>query len=333
MNVFSDFRWNMAAGRALTGDALHVKPVARINGVEIVAGLDSSAHRHILVRLGKEMTSPSEQRTRGLSLQVRDLAEPGAEQGRYIDIACQEAAGHAALDLIGNEIVDALAADASDPGASVSRVVGRWRRFWGQIPQSLLSVQEQLGLFAELWFLFMWLGNRLPLAQAMARWRGPLGARHDFESPGVSVEVKGTMSARGAVHRIHGITQLEPPEAGRLWLFSLQARNEDGATNSLPAIVRHGQQRTASDPAVAAMLEDLLSKAGYSASHEAEYEKLRLRIVAEGLYQVDDRFPRLVRTSFVGGVPGGVEAIDYDINLGAFGHLLVASSPTGSFPL
>jgi len=150
---------------------------------------------------------------------------------------------------------------------------------------------------------------------------------------GPDFEVKASMAVRGPSHRIHGLTQLEPPESGRLLLFSLQVRNEDGAANSLPAIVRRGQQLAASDLVVAERLEDLLAKAGYSASHEAEYEKLRLRIVAEGLYRVSDDFPRLVRTSFPGGVPGGVDGIDYDINLGGFGHLLVASRATDPFPV
>jgi hypothetical protein len=333
MTGFSDFRWDVAAGRSLTGDALHVKRVARISGVEIVAGVDSYGQRHILVKLDDEMPDPPEQRTRGLSLRVRNLAEPGADQGRYIDIECHEVAGHAALGVIGNEIIEAMASDSHDPGAAVSRVVSRWRRFWGQIPQSLLSVQEQVGLFAELWFLLTWLASRLPLSQAVSRWRGPLGARHDFESTGMSVEVKASMAVRGPAHRIHGLTQLEPPESGDLFLFSLQVRNEDGATNSLPAIVRRGQQLAAADLAVAERLEDLLAKAGYSASHEAEYEKLRLRIVEEGLYRVSGDFPRLVRMSFPQGVPDGVDGIEYDINLGGFGHLLVASRATDPFPV
>ncbi len=333
MTAFSDFGWEEVVGRTLTGDRLRVKRVAEVLGVQIVAGVDSFGQRHILVKLEDDMPDPPEQRTRGLSLRVRDLAEPGADQGRYIDIECHEAAGHAALGVIGNEIIEAMASESHDPGAAVSRVVSRWRRFWGQIPQSLLSVQEQVGLFAELWFLLTWLASRLPLAEAVSRWRGPLRARHDFESAGMSVEVKASMAVRGPAHRINGLTQLEPPESGKLMLFSLQVRNEDGATNSLPAIVRRGQQLAASDLAVAERLEDLLAKAGYSASHEAEYEKLRLRIVAEGLYRVSDDFPRLVRASFPGGVPGGVDGIEYDINLGGFGHLLVASRATDPFPV
>jgi hypothetical protein len=333
VSEFAEFGWEAVAGRALTGDALHVKRVARVSGVEIVAGVDSYGQRHILVKLDDEMPDPPEQRTRGLSLRVRDLAEPGADRGRYLDIECHESAGHAALAVIGNEIIEAMVTESHDPGAAVSRVVSRWRRFWGQIPQSLLSVPEQIGLFAELWFLLTWLASRLPLPQALSRWRGPLGARHDFEYPGLSVEVKASTSTRGPSHRIHGVTQLEPPESGALLLFSLQVRNEDGAANSLPAIVRRGQQLAALDASVAERLEDLLAKAGYSASHEAEYEKLRLRIVAEGLYRVDDDFPRLVRTSFLGGVPGGVEGIEYDINLGGFGHLLIASRATAPFPV
>ncbi len=332
MTTFGDFPWEAISGRTLSGEALHVRQAARIGMVDIVAGVDCAGRRHILVRLGDGMAAPTEQRTRGLSLRVRELTEPGAEPGRYIDIECHDVAGHAALGLIGNEIIDVLRVDGSDPGGAVTHVVSRWRRFWGQIPQSTLTVSEQLGLFAELWFLLMWLPGRLSLSEAVSRWRGPLGARHDFESAGLSVEVKASMATRRATHHVHGITQLEAPDAGDLFLFSLQARNEDGATNSLPAIVQHGRRLATADIGVAERFEDLLARAGYSSSHDTEYEKLRLRIIAEGLYHVREDFPRLTRRSFPGGVPGGVEGIEYDINLGGFGHLLVASRPTDSFP-
>ena len=103
------------------------------------------------------------------------------------------------------------------------------------------------------------------------------------------------------------------PHEWNRFLLRLPGRNEDCATIALPAIVRRGQQLAAADLAVAERLEDLLVKAGYSASHEAEYEKLRLRIVEEGLHRVSGDFPRLVRTSFSEGVPDGVDGIEYDI--------------------
>jgi hypothetical protein len=333
VTAFTDFAWGAIEGRTLTGDALHVRQAARVSGVEIVGGVDSQGRRHILVKLSEGMPDPAEQRTRGVSLRVRELTGPGTEPGRYIDIECQDPAGHAAFGLIGNEIIEAMLADGSDPGGGVSNVVDRWRRFWGQLPHSTLTVAEQIGLFAELWFLLMWLGSRMPLPEAVSRWRGPLGARHDFETPGLSVEVKASMATRGALHRVNGITQLEAPEAGELFIFSLQARNEDGARNSLPAIVAHGRRLAESDAGVAERFEDLLARAGYSALHETEYAKLRLRIVAEELYHVSQDFPRLTRESFRGGVPGGVEGIEYDINLGGFGHLLVASRPADGFPI
>src|SRR5207245_778158 len=99
---------------------------------------------------------------------------------------------------------------------SVARVFARWRRFWGQLPQHLLSREQQLGLFAELWFLNVWLLPRVDAAEAVTRWRGPFGARHDFEWPTRSVEVKVTTSTRGPIHYIHGLDQLVPPDGGNL---------------------------------------------------------------------------------------------------------------------
>jgi hypothetical protein len=49
-----------------------------------------------------------------------------------------------------------------------------------------------------------------------------------------------------------------------------------------------------------------------------------LRVVEEGLFAVRDDFPRLTPARFSGGIPGGVERIEYEINLNTFDHLRVA---------
>jgi hypothetical protein len=195
------------------------------------------------------------------------------------------------------------------------------------MPRSLLSRSDQLGLFGELWFLRVWLLPHVGARMAVDRWRGPTGSRHDFEWSGRSVEGKATTSTRGNVHRINGVDQLMPPDGGVLYLFSVRLREEAGSSNTLPALVRAISQEVGADPEAADRFETTLTRAGYSLLHAEEYEKHRLRVVEEGLYAVRDNFPRIVPASFPGGVPGGVEALEYEINLGGFDHLRIARSP------
>ena len=79
--------------------------------------------------------------------------------------------------------------------------------------------------------------------------------------------------------------------------------------------------------------ETALAQVGYSPAHEEEYAKLKLRIVEQGLFRVQDDFPRLTGASFTGALPPGVERVEYEINLAGFGHLCVATRPEDFFQM
>jgi len=262
--------------------------------------------------------------SRGLSVETKELAVHGYNPACYLDLECHDATGYDALDLIGGEIAEALSRDSHSPAEVVHRILAKWRRFWGQIPRQLLSREQQLGLFAELWFLSMWLAPRIGIEEAARCWRGPFGARHDFEWRGRSVEVKATTSVRGMIHRVHGIDQLVPPDGGDLLFFSLRLREEAGASNTLPGLVALCREQFAQNDDALAQVEAALAQIGYSLAHEADYEKLRLRVVEEGLFTVNDRFPRITPTSLKAGVPQGVERVEYEINLSGFADLCIA---------
>jgi hypothetical protein len=319
--------WEWPLETVLADDRLRVKRVTAQDRREILSGRDAENRRHILIRIAEDEGAPAAVSTRGIAVSVRNLSEPGQNPGRFIDIVCHDAGGHAAFHLIGDEIASALSDGDSAPCDVVDLVIGRWRQFWGRLPQSMLSIPEQIGLFAELWFLLTWVG-REDVATALDRWRGPTGARHDFEWQGYSVEVKATTSVHRLVHRINGVDQLVPPETGSLLLFSLQVRQEEGAANSLPSVVGMCRSRIVGNADAALDLEDKLARIGYSSTHDPEYGRLRLRVGSEGLYRVDHDFPRITPSSFHGGVPNGVEKIEYDVNLNGFDHLRVAIRPS-----
>jgi hypothetical protein len=232
---------------------------------------------------------------------------------------CSDPAGHDVFQLIGGELASHLERN-EDPAESVLRVLAKWRRFWGQLSKDLMSRSEQIGLFAELWFIHAWLIPLFGPRDAVRKWRGPTGSRHDFEWAGVSVETKATTSVHSVVHHVNGLDQLLEPEQGRLFLFSMQLREEAGANSSLPSVVAACKRDVEPDNEAIEEFEVRLLQAGYSAAHEDEYDKLRLRAVKEVLYSVVDDFPRILTRSLVGGCPAGVEYVGYDINLAGFDH-------------
>lgn len=318
--------WTRLAGARPSGDVLTARLGAPDVTDRLLAALDSEARRHLLIALHPDEEHLHDVESRGLSVVTRELNLPDHTLTHYLDITCHDAAGHDAFDLIGGELAGQIATAAHPPAESVRRVLAKWRRFWGQLPRTLLSHEEQLGLFAELWFLSVWLLSRRTPGDAVAGWRGPSGARHDFEWQSRSVEVKATTSTRGRIHRINGLDQLLPPESGELLFFSLRVREEAGATNTLPLLIDRCRTQMSADADALTRFETSLAQAGYSPSHEEEYARMHLRIVEEGLFPVQADFPRLTPAQFPNGLPAGIERVEYEINLSTFGHLCVARS-------
>jgi len=327
MNTIAPEVWVRLSSEQVSGETLWARWAAPDVTERLVAALDSDGKRHLLIPVLPSEKGVEDSKSRGMEVATRELAMPNHAPGRYLDLTCHEATGYQAFDLIGGELAERLAADEETAPETVTRVLAKWRRFWGQSPKQLLSREKQIGLFAEVWFLAYWLIPRFGVDEAVVRWRGPFGSRHDFEWPGRSVEIKATTSTRGRIHRINGLDQLAPPDNGTLFCFSLQLREEAGASNTLPNVIAVYRVLSEGHANALSLFENALLQAEYSPVHESEYAEMKLRVVEQGLYAVRDDFPRLTQADFPNGLPLGVEHVEFDINLGGFAHLCIARQP------
>ncbi|MBI5101563.1 MAG: PD-(D/E)XK motif protein [Nitrospirae bacterium] len=333
MSRIAEDVWKRLAGARIKGQTLWARRAAPDVTDRLLAALDAGGQRHLLVYLRPEEKGLHDSHSRGLSVNTRELEVPAHDIGRYMDIVCQDATGHEAFDLVGGELAQRLQTGRESATDCVTHVLAKWRRFWGQLPRAILSREKQLGLIGELWFLSLWLIPRVGPSEAIVRWRGPFNGRHDFEWVGRSIEVKTTTSTRGKIHRIHGIEQLAPPERGELLFYSLRLREEAGASNTLPSLVAICRKQLEGLEEAQSRLESGLAQYGYSSAHDEEYEKQKFRVVEEGLFAVRDEFPRLTPAMITGGVPGGVEYVEYEIDLSGFEHLRVAQRSSDAFTI
>lgn len=282
--------------------------------------VDDENRRHLLVAAPRSEWLRDDQ-SRGLRLQGQELSIGGNPVEPYLDLCCVEPAGHPAFDLVIDRVLAHLA-EGHAASAALQKTLTYWRRFWLNSLSPGPSAEELRGLFGELWFLSRWL---LPKdSGAIFQWKGPSGARHDFESPGLSVEVKTTASTGAPIHRINGLEQLMGPASGALFLFSLRVRPEEGATENLLGLLEQVRKQLAGDGAAQSHLDYQLEQFHYSPLHEPLYERARLRVVSERLYQVTGGFPRLTPSSFPAGLPVGVSGIAYDLDLNACEAYVVA---------
>lgn len=285
---------------------------------------DHEGAPHLLLELAGERREFNDDRSRGLHVVAHPLRVEGRPEAPFIDVRSTDPAGRELFRLVTTEIVDAVERGIP-PAESVEQTIARWRRFWGDVPEQGLSPEQVRGLFGELWFLLFWL---LPSDHRhIEHWFGFEQGRHDFQWPHLAVECKATTSVRGHIHRINGIDQLAIPERGNLYLFSLRVREEGSASNSLVTLVERALATLKGNDALVDQLELGLARSGYSPAHANRYRTMTFHVVDERLYQVGDGFPRLTPTSFAGGVPTGIERIEYDINLGTAQGLCVAERP------
>lgn len=326
-----DLRWDLLEAQPPGGERLTVRTAMPDRNGDVLIAIDAARRRHVLVGIPPgEPSELVERISRGIAVQTVEMNDGSGHLHKFLEIACLEPQGYAALDVIAGELVGALEA-----GASIGRVrlvlnvLAKWRRFWSGINQGLLSREKQLGLFGELWFLGRWLSPGSGAAKAVQTWRGPTGARNDFEKPGLAIEVKTTIRL-DAAHVIHGLEQLLEPPGGSLFLFSLAVRDEASGAETLPGIVQEIRGLLEEDYSALAHFDSTLYASGYDDAHASEYAKLALRVHSEELYRVSADFPRLIPNSLTAGLPPGVGNVRYELRLDAALPWLVADSPSSA---
>jgi len=327
--MFNDEVWKILESEPPKGDNLNARLLLPELSKKLYAGIDSSKQRHILIPLNDKEKGLSDSQSRGLSVVTKDLVVGGFKPQRYLDIICQDSNGHIIFNVIAKEIVECL--ERGEPQEIVANVISKWRRFWRQAPKEMLSYEQIIGLYAELWFLYNWMFKKLDVSKAVNSWRGPFSSRHDFEMKGKSIEAKATTKQQNRTHKVHGIDQLSPPENSKLMFFSLRLREEQGAENDLPLLIGLIQEKLKENIETLSKFENTLAVAGYSPVYNEEYSKLKFRIVDQKLFDVTDEFPRIINDSFVSGLPSGVGTIEYTISLDGYDKLCIAKSPDDDF--
>lgn len=321
--------WEILSGRPPSGERLTAKPIYTELTQKLYCALDAQNHRHLLVLLNKEDTALTDIQSRGISAITRDLVVEQENPHKYIDIECRDTLGHPAFDLLALEIAELLGKKNLPPAAATSRVLAKWRRFWGRKPSNLLNRREQIGLFAELWFLSKWLipGSGAEVVQS---WCGPSGSRNDFETEKFSVEVKATTLQRGRIYHINDIEQLETPSDKALYFYAMRLREISTQGENLVRVLTALRKMLAEHPDALDHLEEGLALIGYNEAHSEEYKDLRFEVTEECLFEVKDHFPRLRKEKME--IPAGIEKIQYEINLDTFDDLIVAKQPSDWVP-
>lgn len=292
----------------------------------VYLAVDSQRRRHLLVQVPDAIAPVSQRETRSLEVTTARFQVGSNPESLYVDLVCTDAAQHATFSAIAQDLIRSIRQTPGPLRDSILSALGRWRAFWS-VKATGMSRDDALGLFGELWFLRRWLGTVDDAT--IKHWQATDSARHDFQWPSSSVEVKTatTQSASAPVHRIASLEQLAEPERGQLYLFSLQVCDDALAANTLHGLVASLTADLQTDFQALSEFNDKLAARGYSPADQQSPAR-QLRILAERLYRVDATFPRLTRQTFwPAGLPAGIVGMEYTIDLTACGNWLAASGP------
>ena len=318
--------WTQLEDSKVSGEKIIAKLAFPEETQRIYCAIDSIGRRHLLIPLEKDDEEITDLKSRGITVQTRDLTVGGKETFKYFDVECRDVSGFVIFDQIIVELAESLITRRKQPSSEILRTLEKWRRFWTNSPAQILTKQEQIGLFSELWFLTNWLIPALG-SDAIDGWRGPAGAAKDFVFPSYDVEVKGTISSRGRIHHISSLEQLTQTENKNLYLFSLCLQDDSGTGLTLPGLISLCREKLGENYLQITHLENELARVGYSPLHEEEYRNLALDVVSEAVFTVNSEFPKVTMGSFFPELSTGVEKVEYDINLNSFERLIVAKSP------
>ncbi|NTU50663.1 MAG: PD-(D/E)XK motif protein [Desulfobulbaceae bacterium] len=292
----------------------------------VYLAVDNRGRRHLLIQVPENTVPISLRETRSLEVNTMRFQIGFNPESLYVDLVCTDTSQTATFSAIAQDIIRDLRQTSGPLRDSIANALARWRAFW-MVKVGEMSREDALGLFGELWFLLRWL--RFMSTSAVKQWQATHSARHDFQWPSASVEVKTaiTQVTSAPVHHITSLEQLTDPEQGRLYLFSLQVSEDVLSNNTLHSLVTSLTEFFQNDFQALTDFNDKLAARGYSpADHRAPSRPYR--ILAERLYHVTDGFPRLTRQSFQpNGLPAGIRDIKYEIDLSICDSCLIATQP------
>lgn len=232
---------------------------------------------------------------------------------RWLCLTRQDGAGKDLFAQMAADVVSAVMAAGDRPDAALlaamlSRVKA-WQAFMRRPRSGLLTPEEEVGLFGELTVLKKLVDLSGAVQPVIDAWVGPARGLQDFQTETLGLEVKSTLSVSGFPARISSLEQLDPL-AGKPVLLAAVRLGLDGNGLSLPDLVANVRALVAAHPRSTGALERLLMLSGYLNEAAGGYVR-RFGCVEVRVFDVDETFPRLIRSE----VRPEIRAATYDIDL------------------
>ncbi|MCI4167256.1 PD-(D/E)XK motif protein [Bacillus spizizenii] len=232
---------------------------------------------------------------------------------RFLIIAQEEEDSEEIFEKLLQSLVDhILVSEGRSLFTVIYGVLDRWHNFFRFKTNKRLSLEEQMGLFGELYYINTWLNKFVdepPLI--IDAWKGPTKHRIDFVKKRIGIEIK-TISQK--IHdgiRISNETQLELNNVIRkIYLYVLKiehTQSDDGKSiQNLIDDIRF--QLNVRSKTGLVRFNDILLELYIS---DDMYNDVYFYIHNEETYEVTEKFPKIISDN----LPIGVTNVSYKIDL------------------
>lgn len=201
-------------------------------------------------------------------------------------------------------IADAILSISSERDA-IKHVISqmrKWQDLFSKKLKSILSTQEQQGLYGELSFLQKLICSPIDKVRSIQYWVGPNMAPQDFISELWAVEVKTISVNKFPDVSINGELQLDESTLEKLFLYNLVVEIVPDDGQSLPELVGQVRSILCQDTIAFNMFENKLIYYGYYDIDADSYKERRYNIRKENYYLVQGEFPRIKKDDLLFGV-------------------------------
>lgn len=256
---------------------------------------------------------------------VSDVPADGIVSSQSIEAACnQRKDGKYAISFtlvnrgqedvfisMSSNIIEYSKNETTQAGAlnKVLRRYAQWLKLLDHKRSTLLSVNAQKGLIAELSFLETKMENGTNFSDMISGWVGPDGADQDFVYADGWHEIKATGTSSPSVS-ISSIEQLDSAEPGELVVYRIDkcAPAQNGSI-TLYRKIHNLLEKLAPSPSSIDEFVLKLASAGYI--DMKEYDSISFAVSSVQYYEINDSFPRLRRAD----LPLEITSAEYQIDL------------------
>lgn len=196
-------------------------------------------------------------------------------------------------------------ANLSDSDKAIHIIINqleKWKTLFSNLNIEGLSIQEQQGLYGELYFLRKLLNHYNNNEEVLNTWIGVDRELRDFQNIDCAIEVKTTSLSNHQHLIINSERQLDETLLKNLFLYHLSVETSAQNGETLNQIVTSLKDFLESDLIALNIFSTKLMLAGYLEVQKGLYDNRAYKFRRENFYKIINDFPRIKESELRGGV-------------------------------